>query len=172
MRAAIAGDEAAYRRLLEDIARSVRRVARAAFSRARTGDADIEDVVQETLLAVHSKRHTWDPSMRLGPWVGAIARYKVIDAMRRRGARQTAPIEDFENLLAAPEPPDPHARSDADRFISALPARQQDIVRSISLEGKSIAATAARLAMTEGAVRVALHRALKTMAANWKRRLS
>ena len=56
MRAALAGDEAAYRRLLEEIGRAVRAMARGAFSRARVGDADIEDVVQETLLAIHLKR--------------------------------------------------------------------------------------------------------------------
>src|SRR5579863_3710240 len=169
MRAALAGDEVVYRRLLEEIGRSVRAMARGAFSRARAGDADVEDVVQETLLAIHLKRDTWDGGLKLAPWVGAIARHKIIDAMRRRGARQFAPIEDFEAVIPAPEGEDPHARSDAERLIAALPARQQDIVRSISLQGQSIAATAARLSMSEGAVRVALHRALKSMANSWRR---
>jgi RNA polymerase sigma-70 factor (ECF subfamily) len=168
MRAAIAGDEVVYRRLLEEIARSVRIMARGAFSRARAGDADVEDVVQETLLAIHLKRDTWDGGLALGPWVGAIARHKIIDAMRRRGARRFSPIEDFETTLAAPEAEDPHARSDAERLISQLAPRQRDIVRSISLEGQSISATAARLSMSEGAVRVALHRSLKLLAAAWR----
>jgi RNA polymerase sigma-70 factor (ECF subfamily) len=168
MRAAIAGDEAVYRRLLEEIGRSVRAMARGAFARARSGDADVEDVVQETLLAIHLKRNSWDRSLRLGPWVGAIARHKVIDAMRRRGARRFQPIEDFETILAAPEAEDPHARSDAERVIGQLAPRQRDIVRSISLDGQSIASTAARLAMSEGAVRVALHRSLKLLAAAWR----
>src|SRR5450432_3949829 len=120
MRAALAGDEGAYRRLLDEIAHAVRRMARGAFSRARVGDADVEDVVQETLLAIHLKRQTWDGGMRLAPWVGAIARHKIIDAMRRRGARRVEPIEDFENLLAAPEGEDPHARSDAERLMLQL----------------------------------------------------
>src|SRR5271155_5535125 len=85
MRAALAGDEAAYRRLLEEIGRVVRVKARGALSRARVGDADIEDVVQETLLAIHLKRQTWDGGLRLAPWGNAIARHKIIDAMRRRG---------------------------------------------------------------------------------------
>jgi RNA polymerase sigma-70 factor, ECF subfamily len=169
MRAALAGDEATYRRLLEEIARSVRAMARGAFSRARSGDADVEDVVQETLLAIHLKRDTWDAGFKLAPWVGAIARHKIIDAMRRRGARQFAPIENFESVIAAPEGEDPLALSDAERLIARLPARQQDIVRSISLKGESIAATAARLSMSEGAVRVALHRALKSLAGAWRR---
>jgi len=169
MKAAMAGDEAVYRRLLGDIGRSVRAMARAAFARARLGDADVEDAVQETLLAIHLKRHTWDPGQRLAPWVHAIARHKIIDAMRRRGARRAEPIEDFQDFLAAPEAEDPHALSDAKRLMDALNPRQRDIVQSISLDGKSIAATAERLEMTEVAVRVALHRALKSLGAAWRR---
>jgi RNA polymerase sigma-70 factor (ECF subfamily) len=168
MRAALAGDDAAYRRLLGEIARAVRPMARGAFSRARVGDADVEDVVQETLLAIHLKRQTWDGSQRLAPWVNAIARHKIIDAMRRRGARRLEPIEDFEAVLAAPEAEDPHNRSDVERLLEKLPARARDIVKSISLDGRSITETAKRLSMTEVAVRVALHRALKSLAAAWK----
>jgi RNA polymerase sigma-70 factor, ECF subfamily len=168
MRAALAGNEAAYRRLLAEIGRAIRPAIRAAFSRARSGDADIEDVVQETLLAIHLKRQSWDPTQKLTPWVYAIARHKAIDAMRRRGVRRAEPIEDFEAVLAAPEAADPHDRSDVERMMQGLAPRAREIVRSISLEEQSIAATAARLGMTEVAVRVALHRALKSLAAAWK----
>jgi len=169
MRAVIAGDEGVYRRLLEEIGRSVRAMARAAFARARIGDADVEDVVQETLLAIHLKRHTWDPSQKLGPWVSAVARHKIIDAMRRRGARRVEPIEAFEDFLAAPAEEDPHDLRDARKLIETLTPRQRDIVQSISLDGQSISATALRLNMTEVAVRVALHRALKSLGAAWRR---
>jgi RNA polymerase sigma-70 factor (ECF subfamily) len=168
MRAALAGDEGAYRRLLDEIARAVRPMARGALSRARVGDADIEDVVQETLLAIHLKRQTWDGGMRLAPWVNAIARHKIIDSLRRRGVRRYEPIEDFEAVLAAPEAEDPHTRGDVVRLLEQLPPRARDIVKSISLDGQSIPATAMRLAMTQGAVRVALHRALKSLAAAWR----
>ncbi len=168
MRAALAGDETAYRRLLADMARAIRPSIRGAFSRSRLGDGDIEDVVQETLLAVHLKRQTWDPSQRISPWVAAIARHKTIDAMRRRGVRRAEPIEDFEGVLAAPEAADPHNRSDVERLMETLSPRARDIVRAISLEEQSITATATRLGMTEVAVRVALHRALKSLAAAWR----
>jgi RNA polymerase sigma-70 factor (ECF subfamily) len=168
MRAALAGDEAAYRRLLQEIGRAVRAMARGAFSRARVGDADIEDVVQETLLAIHLKRGTWDGGLKLAPWVNAIARHKIIDALRRRGVRRAEPIEDFEAVLAAPQAEDPHMRSDIERLMRQLAPRQRDIVTAISLDGQSIAATAARLSMSEVAVRVALHRALKALAAAWR----
>src|SRR6516225_533238 len=172
MRASIAGDEGAYRRLLEDISRSVRAMARAAFARAGTGDADVEDAVQETLLAIHLKRHTWDPGQPLAPWVYAIARHKVVDALRRRGRQRVEPLEDFQEFLAAPEGEDPHALSDARRLLETLQPRQRDIVTSISLEGQSIAATAARLSMSEVAVRVALHRALRSLGAAWRRSMA
>ena len=168
MRAALKGDEAAYRRLLEEIGRAVRAMARGAFSRMRVGDADIEDVVQETLLAIHLKRQTWDGGPRLTPWVNAIARHKIIDAMRRRGARRLEPIEDFEAVLAAPQAEDPHLRSDIERVMQKLAPRQREIVTAISLDGKSITETATRLSMTEVAVRVALHRALKSLATSWR----
>jgi RNA polymerase sigma-70 factor (ECF subfamily) len=100
--------------------------------------------------------------------VNAIARHKIIDAMRRRGVRRHEPIEDFEAVLAAPEAEDPHTRGDVERLLEQLPLRARDIVKSISLDGQSIAATAMRLAMTEVAVRVALHRALKSLAAAWR----
>jgi RNA polymerase sigma-70 factor (ECF subfamily) len=169
MKTAMAGDEGVYRRLLEDIGRSVRAMARGAFARARVGDADIEDAVQETLLAIHLKRHTWNTNQKLGPWVNAIARHKIIDAMRRRGAKRAEPIEDFQDFLAAPVEDDPHTLSDAKKLIETLAPRQRDIVQSISLDGQSIAATAARLSMSEVAVRVALHRALKSLGAAWRR---
>ena len=169
MRAALAGDEAIYRRLLDEIARAVRPMARGAFSRARVGDADVEDVVQETLLAIHLKRQTWDGGLKLAPWVNAIARHKIIDAMRRRGVRRYEPIEDFESVLAAPPEEDPHQRSDVERLMETLSPRAKDIVTAISLEGQSITATAERLSMTEVAVRVALHRALKSLADAWRR---
>jgi RNA polymerase sigma-70 factor, ECF subfamily len=172
MRLAMAGDEVAYRSLLEDIGRAVRARARGAFQRSRLGDADVEDVVQETLLAIHLKRHTWDPGQKLAPWVAAITRHKIIDAMRRRGARRVEPIEDFEDILPAPADEDPHELSDAKRLIDALPDRQRDIVQSISLDGQSIAATASRLKMSEVAVRVALHRALKSLGAAWRKSIA
>ncbi|MGO9741954.1 MAG: sigma-70 family RNA polymerase sigma factor [Roseiarcus sp.] len=172
MRAALAGDEAVYRGLLEEIGRAVRPMARGAFSRARVGDADIEDVVQETLLAIHLKRQTWDPNAKLVPWVNAIARHKIVDAMRRRGVRRYEPIEDFEAVLPAPPDEDPHQRSDVERLMESLSPRAKDIVKSISLEGQSISATAERLSMTEVAVRVALHRALKSLAEAWRRSVS
>ena len=168
MCAAMEGDACLYRGLLAEIAISVRVMARGALSRAGVGDADVEDIVQETLLAIHLKRETWDRAELLAPWVFAIARHKIVDALRRRGVRRAEPIEYFEETLAAPETPDPHDRSDVERLMRELAPRQRAIVRALSLEGESVATTARRLAMSEGAVRVAFHRALKSLAEIWR----
>ena len=165
MRAAIAGDAAAYRRLLDQLSYSLRAATRRGFAQFGAAMNDVEDVVQETLLAIHLKRHTWDPNQPLGPWVRAIARHKLIDALRRRGRRIEIPIEAVIDFLPAEEVRSDLDRQDAQRLIGELNGRQQTIVRSISIEGKSIRDVAANLGMNEGAVRVALHRGLKALAA-------
>ncbi len=169
MRAALAGDGGAYRRLLDAITPRLRAIAARSLARAGLGAGEAEDVVQETLLAVHLKRHTWDPREPFAPWVHTIARNKAVDALRRRGRRVELTIDDFAEVLSAPEVRDPTEGRDVERLLGHLGDRQRDIVRSVSLEDRSIRETAERLAMTEGAVRVALHRGLKALAALYRR---
>lgn len=165
MRAAIDGDGEAYRQLLEQLAHSLRAATRRGLAHAGAAMNDVEDVVQETLLAIHLKRHTWNSDQPLGPWVRAIARHKLIDSLRRRGRRIEVPIDAVMDFLAAEEQRDDLDRQDAERLVNDLRGRQQVIVRSISIEGQSIREVAERLNMNEGAVRVALHRGLKALAA-------
>lgn len=162
MRAALAGDEAAYRRLLEALAPVLRAMARRGLSRSGTGD--VEDVVQETLLAIHMKRHTWKTDQPFKPWLNAIARHKMIDVLRRRGRRGEVPIEGLEDVL--PEAPKEAETSQGEltRLVSRLDGKQLEVVQGISLNGDSISETATRLGMSEGAVRVALHRGLRKLA--------
>jgi len=163
MRAAIGGDTAAYNRLLTSLAPAIRAVARRGLGRAGLAAEEAEDVVQETLLAIHLKRHTWDPSLPLGPWVRAIARNKLIDAMRRRGRRDHVPIDDVVETLASDTAEPTPIPGRLDEHLQSLPDRQQSVVRAISLDGASIRETAVRLDMSEGAVRVALHRGLAAL---------
>lgn len=163
MRAAIGGDTAAYNRLLTSLAPAIRAVARRGLGRAGLAAEEAEDVVQETLLAIHLKRHTWDPSLPLGPWVRAIARNKLIDAMRRRGRRDHVPIDDVVETLASDTAEPTPIPGRLDEHLQSLPDRQQSVVRAISLDGASIRETATRLDMSEGAVRVALHRGLAAL---------
>lgn len=164
MRRAMAGDATAYERLLQALAAPLRAAARRGLNRAGKGDADAEDIVQETLLAVHLKRHTWNEDAPLGPWVRAIARNKLIDALRRRGRRIEIPIDDFADLLPDTAEQPSGIVGDVARNLGGLPDRQRDVVRAIAVEGVSISETAARLAVSEGAVRVALHRGLAAIA--------
>lgn len=168
MRAAIDGDEVAYRRLLEAVTPHLRRVARRRLAAFGADGQDLEDVVQEALLAIHLKRGTWDPKRPIGPWISVIARNKLIDALRRRGRKVHVPIDDLVDILEDERQADPTDGQDVDRMLGSLRPTQRDIVRSISIEGTSVRDTAVRLSMTEGAVRVALHRALKSLAAIYR----
>ncbi len=162
MRAAIRGDTVAYRQLLQAISPVLRRVVQARGG--GLGPDACEDVLQDVLLAIHTKRHTWVETAPLRPWLYAIARHKVVDAFRARGRRVEVAIEDFADALAAPQGPDPLDGRDMDKLLGALEPRAAEIVRGFGLRGETTAETAARLGMTEGAVRVALHRALRTLA--------
>lgn len=162
MRAANRGDAAAYRQVLTAITPLLRRVVRARG--AALGPEGCEDVLQDVLLAIHAKRHTWREDAPLRPWLYAIARHKVIDAFRARGRHVELSIDAFAEGLAAQDGPDPTAGRDMEKVLSKLEPRAAEIVRGFGLHGETTAQTAARLNMTEGAVRVALHRALKSLA--------
>jgi RNA polymerase sigma-70 factor (ECF subfamily) len=162
LRAANRGDTRAYGAFLRAITPIVRGIARSRG--AGLGPDALEDIVQETLLAIHQKRHTWREDQSVRPWLYAIVRYKVVDAFRARGRRVEVPVEAFAEVLPAEPAPDPTERSDAERVIDRLDPRAARIVRAVGLEGASIAETSAALHMTETAVRVALHRGLKKLA--------
>jgi RNA polymerase sigma-70 factor (ECF subfamily) len=164
MRAARNGDGAAYERCLREIAQALRPRVRRGLARTGANPAETEDVVQDILIAVHQKRQTWDETRPIGPWIAGIARYKIIDAARRRGGRIDLPIEDFAESLAAEAEPETANERDVSRSLEALPEGQRRVVRSIAIEGASIAMTAQTLNMSEGAVRVALHRGLGALA--------
>lgn len=161
LRAALAGDDRAYEAFLASAAKLVRAVLR---RKAVPGSVDIEDVVQETLLALHLKRHTWRPDAPVMPWLFAIARYKLIDAYRRKGRRIEVDIADFSETLAAEAEAETVSERDMERVLDTLPDGQRRVVESISVDGRSIEQTAQTLGMKEGAVRVALHRGLKAIA--------
>jgi RNA polymerase sigma factor (sigma-70 family) len=164
MRAAMNGDTSAYHRLLHEIAPMLRELASRGFAHHKLGREDVDDVVQETLLAVHLKRHTWDQGKPLLPWVRAVARNKVIDNLRRRGRGTHLPIDDVSESLADDREPSQMNSVDANNVIAKLKGRDREIVLAISVEGASARQVAQRLGMTEGAVRVALHRALQSLA--------
>ena len=163
LRAANAGDGHAYVCFLRQVAPVLRGIVR---SRGHAIPADgQEDIVQEVLLAIHVKRHTWCEDRPLRPWLWAIARHKVADAFRARGSHIHLNIEDFKDVLEAEPGPDPTASPDAHRLIDRLDPRAAEIVSRVTLDGEEPDETGQRLRMSEGAVRVALHRALKRLTA-------
>jgi RNA polymerase sigma-70 factor (ECF subfamily) len=169
LRLAIKGDTQAYNRFLVGVTPHLRRMARRRCEQYGAPASESEDVVQEVLLAIHLKRGTWDADRPLGPWLTTIVRNKLIDSLRRRGRHGSVPIDDVSDLLEANDETHEAAdRLDAATMLAQLKNPQQDIVRSISLEGAGVRETAERLNMTEGAVRVALHRALKSLAAAYR----
>lgn len=165
MRLAISGDDAAYHRLLKAITPVLRAAARRGLARAGQPVDQSEDIVQDILLAVHLKRQTWDTSAPFAPWLFAIARNKLIDALRRRGRRVFVDIDDFSETLADTPPAPTVSAGEVEAQLKTLPQRQRDVLQSIAVEASSIKQTAEKFSMTEGAVRVALHRALASLTA-------
>ncbi|MFK8252980.1 sigma-70 family RNA polymerase sigma factor [Ancylobacter terrae] len=165
MQAALAGDGAAYERLLRELAPAIRLVVQRRLSTLGAPAAECEDIVQETLLAVHLKRQSWRSGDPLGPWLWTIARNKMVDHLRRRGRRAEVPVEDFAEVLAAPEERPGTDAADVERHLALLPAKQGAVLKAVAIEGASIGETAQRLKMTPGAVRVALHRAFASLSA-------
>jgi RNA polymerase sigma-70 factor (ECF subfamily) len=165
MRLAISGDSAAYHRLLRALTPVLRAGARRGLARAGQPVDQSEDIVQDILLAVHLKRHTWDTNAPFAPWLFAIARNKLIDALRRKGRRVFVNIDDFSETLADQPAAETASPSEVATHLNALPSRQRDVLQSIAVESASIKETAAKFAMSEGAVRVALHRGLSSLTA-------
>jgi RNA polymerase sigma-70 factor (ECF subfamily) len=116
---------------------------------------------------MHLKRGTWDETQPIEPWLRAIARYKLVDHLRRRGFHDHLDIDDYAEQIAVTA--DTDAAVDSGALLATLPKRQRRIVEEISLEGRRAAEVAERLGMSEGAVRVTLHRALKALAAAYRR---
>lgn len=168
LRLSLQGDAQAYRRFLAAVTPRIRAMARRRCREYGVPESEAEDIVQDALLAVHLKRGTWDPARPVGPWLSTIVRHKLIDALRRRGRQVSVPIEAVTETLSAEDTGDPGDRLDVEHLLGRLKDPQRDIVRSISLEGAGVRETAARLDMSEGAVRVALHRALKALSAFYR----
>lgn len=164
LRAAVAGDGGAYDRFLRTVAGLVRSFAQ----RKVQGGIDAEDIVQETLLAIHMKRHTWRHDGPVAPWVYAIARHKIIDAYRRRRRRVEIEIGEIPEALAQPER-ESVSKREVGGILDALAPGQRSAVAAICVDGRSIGEAAKHLGMSEAAVRVALHRGLMAIAKRFGR---
>lgn len=158
------GNAAAYHAFLKALSEHLR-----AFLRRRLSGLpdEVEDLVQETLLAVHNQRHTYDAKQPLTAWVHAIARYKMIDLLRRRGSRDALndPLDDELSVFAHSDVDAADARRDLNKLLERLPDRQRLPIVHMKLEGLSVVEAAKLTGMSESAVKVGVHRGLKALAA-------
>jgi RNA polymerase sigma-70 factor (ECF subfamily) len=158
----LAGDAPAHAELLGRLAGHLR----AYFARRLDGaGSDVEDLVQDTLLAIHLKRDTCDTAQPFTPWPYAVGRYKLLDHLRRQGVRRAVPIEDAGALVASETAEEGAVRRDLDKLLDTLPARQRALLEDVKLAGHSIEEAARRQGFTPGAAKVAIHRSLQKLAA-------
>ena len=159
----LGGDAAAYHAFLQALSAHLRGFLRVRLMRLPD---EVEDLVQETLLAVHNQRHTYDPDQPLTAWVHAIARYKMIDLLRRREGRDALhePFDEEAAIFAKSATDAADAQRDLARLLDQLPERQRLPIVHMKLEGLSVAEAARATGMSEAAVKVGVHRGLKALA--------
>lgn len=156
MAAAQAGEPAPYRRLLGELRPWLLRY----FSR-RLPPSAVEDAVQETLIAIHAKRHTWDPERPFGPWLAGIARYKWIDRLRSAG-RHAA--DELPETLSTPDHESAVTSAAALHGMATLKPAQAEVIRLVKLDGLSIEEAAGRTGQSVALVKVNIHRGLGRLA--------
>ncbi len=160
----LAGDEPAYHSFLQELSTHLR-----AFLRKRLAQLpdEVEDLVQESLLAIHNQRHTYGIGQPLTPWVQAITKYKLIDLLRRREKREllTDSMDDEFDFGSTAEAEAAEARRDLGQLLQRLPDRQRLPIVHTKLDGLSVAEAARLTGMSESAIKVGVHRGLKALAA-------
>lgn len=160
------GDQDAYITLLRAVTPRIRLMVRRRHG--QSPDVDVEDVVQEVLLSLHSVRHTYDPVRPFMPWMSAIVRHRVADASRRRMrlGREIA-VGDLDVTFGA-DPPNTFEETFQDaealaRAIQSLPPGQREAVELLKLRELSLKEAAAATGSSVGALKVAMHRAMASL---------
>jgi RNA polymerase sigma-70 factor (ECF subfamily) len=163
----MAGDAAAYLEFLKELSAHLRGFFRKRLFR---WPDDVEDLVQETLLAVHNQRHTYRPDQPLTAWVNAIARYKLVDLLRARAGREalSEPLNDELEVFASSDTDAADARRDLGKLLAGLPDRQRLPIVHVKLQGFSVVEAAHMTGMSASAVKIGVHRGLKALAARIK----
>lgn len=161
MERALNGDERAYQSLLTALSSHLRSYFR---RRLFDGGADAEDLVQETLLALHTRRATYDPALPLGPWVHAIARYKLIDHLRRVKRAGVRMALEENDLFAEADSEAGLARRDVSRLLAQLPGKQRASIQAVKIDDLSVREASERTSFSESDIKVSVHRGLKALA--------
>ena len=167
MLASLDGDAASHRSLLDRLSRRLRAYYKAKLVAVGRGIAEAEDLVQEAILAIHLKRHTYDSREPFTPWVHAIARYKLIDFLRRnRVSLAQVPIDEADEVMARDDNANADSTHDIRRLLQRLPGGMQCAIKAVKLDGMSVAEAARRCGLSESGVKVNIHRGLKALAAS------
>ena len=166
MTAGLAGGEEPYRRLLHRLSGHLRGYFKSRLTRAGRSGAETEDLLQETLLAIHTRRHTYDPGELFTPWVYAIARYKLIDHLRHtRTSSRDVPLDDAGDIMSEiDDQKDAESAMDIERLLARLSPKMRCAIRHVKLQGSSVVEAARICGMSESAVKVSIHRGLRTLA--------
>lgn len=160
------GDAAAHRMLLERLSRHLRAYYKGKLAKIGRGATEAEDLVQEAVLAIHTQRHTYDPGELLTPWIHAIARYKLIDFLRRdRASVADVPIDEASEVTARDDHLSAESSFDLERLLKQLPERMACAIEAVKVDGLSVAEAARRCRISESSVKVNIHRGLKALAA-------
>jgi RNA polymerase sigma-70 factor (ECF subfamily) len=166
MKAGLGGDAVAYRVVLSQLSAILRAYYKGKLARIGRSATEAEDLMQEALMAIHTRRHTYDPAEALTPWVYAIARYKLIDHLRRtRASMADLPIDEAEEVMAQDDHVGPESAADLKKLLGQLPDKMRRAIQSVKLDGLSVAEAANRCGMSESAVKVNVHRGLKALVA-------
>lgn len=152
-----AGDREAYAQLMSELGGVIEAFVRARFGAGGASDF-VEECVQESLLALHRVRHTWDPRQAFRPWLFAVVRHKVIDLLRREAVRRTEPEPEEEKAGAQEDPAD---RIDSARLLAALEPVYREALVLTKLEGCSLEEAAARAGVSASAMKTRVHRAVR-----------
>jgi RNA polymerase sigma-70 factor (ECF subfamily) len=160
----LAGDNPAYESFLRELSTHLRAFLRKRLTRFPD---EVEDLVQESLLAVHNQRHTYDPGQPVSAWVQAIARYKLIDLLRRRAGQEALnePLDDEDGFFSTADAQAAEARRDLNTLLAGLPDQHRLPIIHTKLDGLSVQEAARITGMSESAIKVGVHRGLKALAA-------
>ena len=162
--AGLAGDAAEYEAFLKELSAHLRAFLRKRLTRLPD---EVEDLVQESLIAIHNQRHTYDAGQPLSAWVQAIAKYKLIDFLRRHATHDqlNEPLNDELDVFSSADTEATEARRDLNVLLDALPDKQRLPIQHTKLEGLSVRECARLTGFSESAVKVGVHRGLKALAA-------
>jgi RNA polymerase sigma-70 factor (ECF subfamily) len=161
MLSSLGGNAVDYRTLLSEVAGHLRSYFARRLHTAHAADAD--DLVQEALMAIHSRRMTYDPSKPFTAWLHAIAHYKFVDHVRRHSRRAMIPLDEDASVIAKDMAEAAAARLDLDSLLQTVPFRTGELIRRVKVEGATIGEAAQAAGMSDSAVKVSIHRGLKML---------